>query len=323
MIMDNYSSSNKVGGHITLLFSIQSQTSNLDEQGSRGAGICIEKGVKIDTIAKKGNGKVSVFSKEKNLSSELYVHVIEQISLKFKNANDYDWSFTIKSELPFGQGFGCSASGALAATIGVLKILNAENIFTNALTIAHRVERIMSAGLGDVAALGAGGVELRIEPGLPFPPNGGLVIGWEANFPILLCWIDEKEKHTSEYIDDVEWKVKISLAGESCVSKLNQYDWTESAWKELLKQSKLFCMESGLLEDANRKIMVETIENTLEKLQLNDLLNVRLCMLGSSAIILPTNIDKINMKDLERLMSALKSKGLNGCITNVCSNPIY
>ena len=49
-------SSSKVGGHITLLFSIQSQTDDVDKQGSRGAGICIEKGVEINTIIKKGNG---------------------------------------------------------------------------------------------------------------------------------------------------------------------------------------------------------------------------------------------------------------------------
>ncbi len=314
--------SSKVGGHITLLFSIQSQINDFDKQGSRGAGICIEKGVEINTIAKKGSGKVYVFSNEKYMSTNLYNHVIEQISFEFGIVKEYDWTFEVKSDLPFGQGFGCSASGALAATICVLKILNEEEIFTNALTIAHRVERIMSAGLGDVAALSAGGIELRIEPGLPLPPNEGLVIGWEADFPVLLCWINDEEKHTSEYIDNDDWKMKISLAGENCVSELNKCDWTENIWDELLKQSNLFCKKSGLLDDGKRKIMVENIENTLEKLQLNNFLNVRLCMLGTSAIILPNNIDIVEITHLELVLDALKSIGFDGCITNVCSKPI-
>mgnify|MGYP001304574297 CR=1 FL=1 len=321
--MNNYSASSKVGGHITLLFSIHSSNQkNFEEQGSRGAGICIEKGVTVDAIAKKGNGVVTVFSKEKNISTELYIQVIKQISLLELNVNDFDWEFTIKSDLPFGQGFGCSAAGSLAATICVLKILNEVSSLTTALTVAHRVERILSAGLGDVSALGAGGIELRLEPGLPLLGKNGFVISWEADFPMLLCWINEKEKHTSEYIDDSKWKVKISLAGESCVSKLKQGDWTESAWEELLKQSKLFSINSGLIEDANRKTMVDKIKKVLNKLQLNEILSVRLCMLGSSAVVLPTNIHKVNIEDFKQLLSELKSIGLDGCLTTVCSNPI-
>ena len=60
-----------------------------------------------------------------------------------------------------------------------MKLINkTENIFQNSVTIAHRIERKMSSGLGDVVALGAGGVELRLDPGLPFPPNKGLILSW-------------------------------------------------------------------------------------------------------------------------------------------------
>ena len=84
----------------------------------------------------------------------------------------------------------------------------------------------------------------------------------------------------------------------------------------------MFCKKSGLLDDGKRKIMVENIENTLEKLQLNNFLNVRLCMLGTSAIILPNNIDIVEITHLELVLDALKSIGFDGCITNVCSKPI-
>ena len=66
----------KVGGHITLLFSIQSKSINIDEQGSRGVGICIQKGVEVSVTANKGNGDIKIKSTVQNLSEKLYVLII-------------------------------------------------------------------------------------------------------------------------------------------------------------------------------------------------------------------------------------------------------
>ena len=76
--------STKIGGHVTLLFSIQSNNEDLDQQGSRGAGLCVEKGVEVNTTIVNGNGNIKIISTEKNLSSELYHLVIEQIVDMFK-----------------------------------------------------------------------------------------------------------------------------------------------------------------------------------------------------------------------------------------------
>ena len=315
--------STKIGGHVTLLFSIQSDNDDLNSQGSRGAGICISKGVEVETTASKGNGRVTIISDEENLSSQLYQLVIEELSNKYDKVSKYDWTFSINSDLPFGQGFGCSASGALSAIICVLKLIKEdENIFQNALTIAHRIERMLSSGLGDVVALGAGGIELRLEPGLPFPPNNGLVLGWEEKFPILLCWVKNEEKHTSEYIDDEEWKVKISLAGEQCISKLNQKSWDRYIWNDLLEQANIFCEKSGMLNDSNRKRIIETIENVLREENIDSSWGVRLCMLGSSAIIVPKNLETYDEKELEKVLEKLGDLNFNGCITTINPKPI-
>ena len=315
--------STKIGGHVTLLFSIQSDNDDLNSQGSRGAGICISKGVEVETTASKGNGRVTIISDEENLSSQLYQLVIEELSNKYDKVSKYDWTFSINSDLPFGQGFGCSASGALSAIICVLKLIKEdENIFQNALTIAHRIERMLSSGLGDVVALGAGGIELRLEPGLPFPPNNGLVLGWEEKFPILLCWVKNEEKHTSEYIDDEEWKVKISLAGEQCISKLNQKSWDRYIWNDLLEQANIFCEKSGMLNDSNRKRIIETIENVLREENIDSSWGVRLCMLGSSAIIVPKNLETYDEKELEKVLEKLGDLNFNGCIATINPKPI-
>ena len=313
----------KVGGHITLLFSIQSKSIELDEQGSRGVGICIEKGVEVSTTAQKGNGKVVVTSDVENLSVKLYNLIIEEMSKDFKTIKEFDWKFLIKSDLPFSQGFGCSASGALSAIICILKIINEdENLFQNAITIAHRVERKMSSGLGDVTALSSGGVELRVEPGLPFPPNNGEIISLKLEFPMILCWEKNKQKHTSEYIDDENWKKSISDAGEKCISALKEKEWDKNIWDDLLEQSKIFGKSSGILFDSNRKEILDLIEGILKNLQLNNQWKVRLCMLGSSAVILPKNIENYNYEDLERILKNLKEVKLNSCITKTKINPI-
>ena len=313
----------KVGGHVTLLFSIQSDAEDIDSEGSRGAGICISKGVKVKTTATKGNGKISIISKENNLSSKLYQLVIELLTKKYDEVSEYDWIFTIKSDLPFGQGFGCSASGAIGAIICVLKLINkTENIFQNTITIAHRVERMMSSGLGDVVALAAGGIELRLEPGLPFPPNKGQILGLEEDFPILLCWVKNEVKHTSEYINDEKWKKKISMAGESCVSKLNKKMDEKDFWDELLKQAKKFSEKSGMLNDSNRNKIINIIETTLQEEKIDSYWDVRLCMLGSSAIILPKDLNSYNKSELAKVLKKLKALNLDGCITNVDSKPI-
>lgn len=313
----------KVGGHITLLFSIQSDSNDLDQQGSRGAGICIDKGVEVKTTVKKGIGNVNVYSDMKNISNRIYHLIIEQTSKKFESVNKYDWDFEIKSDLPFGQGFGCSASGALSAVICVLKIIKeTENLFQNAITIAHRVERIISGGLGDVTALGVGGVELRLEPGLPFAPNNGLILGWNAEIPMLLCWKNNEEKHTSEYIDDENWKIKISEAGEQCISKLNEHDWNKRSWSELLEQSKIFSKKSGMLFDSNRKKIIDVINDILKDLKISSFWDVRLCMLGTSAIVLPRDLEKYDKKDLENLFKKLNDLNFNGSIVQLNSNPL-
>ena len=321
--MDSIQHSVKIGGHITLIFTIQSSSQNLDEQGSRGTGICIEKGVEVFTIAKKGQGEIKVTSNQKNLSIKLYELIIKEIAKKYQKVNEYNWEFFIKSDLPFGQGFGCSASGALASVLSVLKILKQnDDVIQNAVSIAHRVERLLSSGLGDVTAISAGGVELRLEPGLPFPPNNGLILSWNEEIPILLCWIKNEEKHTAEYINNQKWIRKINSAGEECLSRFKNKKWDKDSWSQLLKQSKKFGEKSGMLNDLNRKIIIENVENTLVNKNIDLNWEVRLCMLGTSAIIMPKNLDNYDKEDLQLIMEELTNLNLNGCITSINPNPL-
>ncbi len=50
-----------VGGHVTLIFSIQDDAESLLEQGSRGAGMSLNRGVIIEAIGEQpGNGSLTI-----------------------------------------------------------------------------------------------------------------------------------------------------------------------------------------------------------------------------------------------------------------------
>ena len=57
-------------------------------------------------------------------------------------------------------------------------------------------------------------------------------------------------------------------------------------------------------------------------LDINSFWEVRLCMLGSSAVILPKSLEQYNETDLEKILQILEKRGLNGCITKTNLNPI-
>ena len=314
-----------VSGHVTLLFSVHSDDERTDWQGSRGAGICVEAGVDVTLARSAGSGIVTVRFTEQLAeqgSSEIYREVVRQAGELIDLPSMSDWDFKVVSGLPFGQGFGCSAAGALAAARALLECCGRddETLFIDAMRIAHRVERSLSSGLGDVAALSVGGVELRVQAGLPLSPAPGIVLGWSSDAPVLLCWRVEGQRHTSSYIDDPDWKRSISRAGDECVDRLMQDDWTSDVWASLLAEADVFAVASGLLEDSGRTRLLADVQGLLVSLDMADDWAVRLCMLGSSAVILPRRIDAPGA-GLDYLRERLGEVGLEGCATRICSPP--
>ncbi len=68
-------------------------------------------------------------------------------------------------ELPIGQGFGMSAAGTLAAALAVSRAIGAPR--RRAIEVAHLAELDGGGGLGGVAAILGGGLEIRRRPGVP------------------------------------------------------------------------------------------------------------------------------------------------------------
>ena len=94
----------RVGGHVTLIFSVQDDSDILLEQGSRGAGLALDRGVIIEVQAKSGNGLLTI--EGDTPGSELHQLVLEELRGHDSAFGDYDWTVSQECELPPSQGFG-------------------------------------------------------------------------------------------------------------------------------------------------------------------------------------------------------------------------
>ena len=311
------------GSHVTLIFTVNDDSTNLDEQGSVGVGLCLDHGVEIIARGIEGDFKINIKFIEGDGESELYQQVFKLLSEKIINIKNYTWDLAIKLKLPISQGFGMSASGAIAACMAIQRAIGEphEESLRRSLSIAHRVERYFSTGLGDVTALAAGGVERRISPGSPFSGDlltkgPGVSEGWNEEIEVLLAWKKDTGKHTSSYIDDTNWKKSITEAGIKQMNELKQNEWDKTRWSELLERSEIFAEESGLLSDSQRFELLSEAKNVIEESSLE--FKPLLCMLGKSLVIVPKNIDNTNDNlELSKLISELNKEGFTTKKTRV------
>ena len=339
----------RAGGHVTLIFSIQDDSENPDAQGSRGAGFCLRQGAEVSVNINLPSGgehpddeplvDIAVFDYDGSVAPieclEPYQVLLEELQSSGQfSVSGHDIELKVMLELPRSQGFGMSAAGLLAAAralIGATGIADAEEEggiggvasdadnppteYDLASLVAHRTERRLSSGLGDVLALSAGGIELRLEPGAP--GEYGRVVGFDAALSPILVW-GEVGKHTGDYIDDAAWKVRISAAGEDAVSRLRQGKWDQNKWPELLHESANFAEISGLHGEETRQRLLNKVEEVLTLSGQSEGHVARLCMLGTSVAILPLSLEMSpSESDVRCITTQLDALGLNYLRTTI------
>lgn len=296
-----------VGGHVTLLFSVHSEALLARNQGSRGAGICLEDGVSATVKEIPGESdRISVTSMNGTSlanGEEYYSDLLKAFREVFGVNTAVD--LEVDLELPVSQGFGMSAAGLMAASFALGELFDTGDEGQLA-RLAHRLERTYSRGLGDVLGIWAGGVELRIKPGTP--PSPGKVLGFEANVPVLLVWNPDGGKHTAGYIDNPVWQASITQAGDSAVNRLMQIPWNTDAWPHLLNEADNFADNSGLRGEIERSALLDIV-----KAHTTTDVSTHLCMLGTSAIVVPRKLS--HPVDLTELADTLREKGLGIRIT--------
>ena len=331
-----------IGGHITLLFTVEKDGRLLRNQGSRGAGFNVDHGVRASVLEidksdqneqiglsagaslddkidiEEGDIEVTIFDmdgKEMKDSSVIYLDLVNELRhAKLLEKGD-SYSIEVNLDLPTSQGFGMSAAG-LVAVAYAFRELTGRGLAGQYLRLCHRIERVHGSGLGDVLGISAGGVEIRLQAGAPGASGRALGFGCPQN--ILLAWQPTEKRHTSRYIDDKNWQNKITLAGQNAVNNLKSESWGHSQWSEILKQSRIFAEQSDLLDEPERKHLLGTVREVVRELDLQAKVSIRLCMLGVSLAILPRELSKpLSKEELDLISGELEKLEIGFKLTKI------
>jgi len=147
-------------GHITGFF-VPCVHEDPLRTGSRGAGICIDRGVTATLEVLPGDGSMEFIVDGVMRDAPVMRDVLENLM----GGGDFDIMVEASLGLPISSGFGMSAAGALATAFAMAEALGRTT--EEAFAAAHRAELANGTGLGDVAALSRGGMTFRRREGIP------------------------------------------------------------------------------------------------------------------------------------------------------------
>ena len=243
-------------GHVTCFFQ-PVRTRDIRSTGSRGAGLRLNLGSRV-TLAERDDGEVNITMD--GVPSEAPV---TRCMLRHA-APGRGFDVTVDNDLPVGQGFGMSASGAIAAAMCVCELLGKSE--EDAFLLAHQAEVEQGGGLGDVAAIQCLGHQpVRVDPGMsPY----GKVVSTQLEFDSLTLAVIGGELSTASVINDSVMQRKLAEAGSKAVDEFLSDPTTDN----LFRLSRRFSREIGM-ETSRMKEILDV---------LNEKGRAGMCMLGHS-----------------------------------------
>jgi len=242
--------------HITCFFR-PVESSNILSKGSLGAGIRLESGTAVEINERSGNTRIFINGEESeaNITRSILENMIP----------GKGFEVNVEIELPLGQGFGMSASGAVATALCAANIMGADRhiAFVN----AHIADIEGGGGLGDVAALMKEAHQpVRVKAGIP--PEGE-VIDTRITFDKLTLAVLGPKLKTSSVLSDRKFYESLVTVGDNSI-----FDYLNDVSKErLFFLSNQFSYSTGVEQ--------KDISNAIEKLRSTGI-NAAMCMLGNS-----------------------------------------
>mgnify|MGYP002516249228 FL=1 len=226
-------------GHVSCIFQPVSSYDAMSS-GSRGVGIRLSIGSKA-CVEPRDDGVVNIW-----LDDVQSIAHITRMAAQIL-APDRGFDIHISNDLPVSQGFGMSASGAIAAAICIADITGQSR--TRAFEAAHAAEVMGGGGLGDVSAIVAGrDVPVRTVAG--FPPYG-TVVNADFSFPSLTLAVLGPTLETDSVIGDSRRVAAIRDASSSAMEDFLADPTRDS----LFETSNRFSLDSGLESPAIRRLI--------------------------------------------------------------------
>lgn len=265
-------------GHITGFFEICDDFDDLKKVGSRGAGICLSKGV-ISTVdvSPSDKQKIRIYLN----GEERKANVSELAIKKILGNKKYDITVHSEVQLPVSQGFGMSGAGAFSACLALMSALGEINQ-DEAVKAAHVSEIELSTGLGDVIAQSIGGLTIRKKAGImPY----AIVNKIFCEKKVVICIIGNPIK-TRTILKNEKYKKLINKHGSKCVDELIKKPDLENFFDLSFK----FALKTSL--------MTKEVHEAIEAAQKYGM--VSMAMLGNSIFAIG---------DTKKLIDVLKNFG--------------
>lgn len=148
-------------GHVTGIFRPETTARDPRARGSVGAGVVLELGVWAEARFSPGRRSVVRITADGPGTWPISEDVARRLAPEPRGT----LSVHLTHQLPVGQGFGTSAAGALATALAVGALSGRSR--NEAVKVAHLADLFGGGGLGGVAAILGGGLEIRQRPGVP------------------------------------------------------------------------------------------------------------------------------------------------------------
>lgn len=227
-------------GHITGFFEMCRHEDVL-HTGSRGAGFSIALGAESRVVMEDGPGKLDIFINGARAKARVTEHAVKELLGDEKLNIKIFTTF----QLPISQGFGMSAAGTLATALALSELLGLGE--DAAYEAAHTAEVQCGTGLGDIAALRTGGMEMRVKEGLP---PAGEVTRLAGSFDMVLARVGPNIE-TPTVLRDPEKVAMMNKAGADAMKRFVE----DPDVHNLFHQSERFMNNSGLLTVDVRKAL--------------------------------------------------------------------
>ncbi len=209
--------------------------------GSMGAGICLEDGA-VTTVLPAKETAIKINGEVNQAATTL-----SAIRLLTEKPVLVETTLSI----PTGAGFGASAAGALSTALAVNKALSIDMTFNDLAKAAHIAEVKNRTGLGDVAGMICGGIDIRKHAGIP--PVGNI-----DRIPCrneIISWVSFGAISTRSVISDDMKKKSINKAGRLRLKELIKKPTLDN----FFRQSRAFAKEIDMISPQVRDA-IEAVE---------------------------------------------------------------
>lgn len=221
--------------HISGIFIIDMKKDPL-LSGSMGAGVCLEDGAvtsvrRAEETTVKINGAVSEAA---TTLSAIQLLTNEPVLVE------------TELSIPVSAGLGASAAGALSAALAVNEALSLDLTFNDLANAAHVADVKNRTGLGDVAGMTCGGIDIRKHAGIP-------PVGRIDRIPCrneIISWVSFGEISTRSVLSDEMNTKSINKVGRFRLKELIKKPTIDNFFRQSCEFAKQIDMMSPKVRDA-------------------------------------------------------------------------